>query len=129
MLTRTVAILIVAAGVTLAAGPSFAGSRFAVIDRYIDKLKSEGKIGNFDLDKFRAEHKLGRFNLDKFQSETKIGGYELNSLGSKSFLKKSDAASKLSSSGLSPKSKKLASLSKARMASLSKARLASRAGQ
>jgi hypothetical protein len=122
MLTRTVAILLVAGGVSLAATHSHAESALSIADRYIDKLKSSGKYGNFDLDKLRSEHKIGRFDLSKIRSETKIGGYDINSLSTSGLWQKSAKTSSLAGA-LPPKGKKTASLS-------SKAsRVASRMGQ
>jgi len=114
MLTRTVAILIAAAGVSLAATQSHAESALSIAERYIDKLKSSGKYGNFDLDKLRSERKIGRFDMSKFKSDTKIGGYDLSQLSSSGFWQKSDAATSPTSQAASPlKAKKLSSLPKA----------------
>jgi len=131
MLNRTVALLIAAAGVTLAAAPSQAESRLAFVDKYIDKFKSGGKLGSIDLDKIRSEHKLGsmdldsfrsgrkigRFDLDKLKSETKIGGYDMSQLSSSGFWSKTDGMPKLSKSALSSKQ---ALASKAALASKGK---------
>lgn len=128
MLKKTVAILIAVGGISLAATQSNAESALSVAERYIGKLKSNGKYGDFDLDKLRSERKVGRFDLSKIRSETKIGGYDLNSLSSSGFWK-TDKPTSLSSA-LPLKGKKTASLS-GKTASLSgkASRLASRTGQ
>jgi hypothetical protein len=112
MLTRTVAILI-AAGVSLAATQSHAESALSIAERYIDKLKSNGKYGNFDLDKLRSEKKLGRFDLSKFKSDTKIGGYDLGQLSSSGMWQNGPKTASLpAAAGAMPlKGKKMSSLS------------------
>jgi hypothetical protein len=109
MLTRTVAILLVAGGVSLAATQSHAESALSIAERYIDKLKSSGKYGDLDLDKIRSERKIGRFDLDKLRSETKIGGHDVGSLSSSGFWTKSEKSVSLPGA-LPSKRKKAASL-------------------
>lgn len=113
MLTRTVAILIAAAGVSLAATQSHAEPGIGLVDKYIGKLKSSGKFSNFDLDKLRSEGKIGRFDLSKFKSDTKIGGYDLSQLSSSGLWQKSDKTASLpATAGALPlKGKKMSSLS------------------
>jgi hypothetical protein len=112
MLARTVAILIAAGGISLAATQSHAESALSIAERYIDKLKSSGKYGDLDLDKLRSERKLGRFDLSKFKSDTKIGGYDLGQLSSSGMWQSGPKAAS-APSALPMKAKKISSLSKA----------------